>query len=488
MVPSKKIVAFRCEASPTIGTGHVMRCLTLANQLVLQGSTPEFLCTPETLKSISALQRSGYNISTFETPIMPDWLVVDHYDIDADCEKAARKNAKNIFVIDDLANRPHDCEILLDQTFGRKEKDYEGLVSRETILLLGSEYALLRPEFVTKRKKLARIFSAGRRVLVSYGGVNPKGSTEKALEMLSTYAVSELNIDVVVGGGAVGLDNVREIINTLNGNGFHKATLYVDTPHIADLMEHADLCLGAGGTTSWERCCLGLPTLTFELADNQTQTLKTLGEFGALVNLGRIEDISSENFLRSFTDLVASSSIRRTMSDRAMMVCDGRGAERVACTLLPPEQSKDNKNVMMRYALPCDARDIFDMQCAAGVRTHARNPAPPTWEGHSAWYSATMSNPHRRLFIILYDGQKAGIARLDLKEGETHEVSILISPEFQGKGLGVATLKLLRSSQPSAIFRAEILPGNAISHKIFDKAGYRPTDNGWHISEPAKQE
>lgn len=481
-------IVFRCDASKQIGSGHVMRCMTLAAVLKEKGWNIAFACSPETLSTVAALKNSGYDLYTDDTIPACDWLIVDHYGLDANFEKNARLFAHYIGIIDDLADRKHDCDLLLDQTFGRTNAGYKNLTPENAILLLGADYALLRPDFAERRKNLSRLFTAGCRVLASFGGVNPKSVTESALAMLSRYDAQPLEIDVVIGAGAAGIDTIKNLVAAFNKDGFHKAVLHIDTPHIADLMEHADICLGAGGTTSWERCCLGLPTLAIELADNQAPTLKALSDFGALVNLGSIEDLHEPDFLQAFSDLMAAPNIRETMSGQAMMVCDGRGAERVACTLLPPETAKDGGLVQMRYALPSDMRLIFDMQCAPGVRTHARNPEPPTWDDHGKWYASTMVNPHRHLFVVLHKGKEAGLVRLDREERNTYEVSILISPEFQGKGVAVAALNLLRSYKASAIFRAEILPGNNVSHNIFDKAGYQSISNGWFLSEPAKQE
>lgn len=478
----RQTIAFRCDASPKIGSGHVMRCLTLAAELTKRGDVVSFLCTEETLQTVSALQNSPYKIIHDDTINHTDWLIIDHYNLDAKYEKEARSWAKNIFVIDDLANRQHDCDFLLDQTYRRKDDDYSALVPNDSVLLIGTDYALLREEFSVE--STTRVFNSNR-ILVSYGGVNPKSCTQKTLSMLADYNKKPLIIDVVVGSNAHGLDEIKSMVKNINEKGFHAAHLHMDTTEISKLMISADLCLGAGGTTSWERCCLGLPTLALELADNQEPTLRALDDAGAIINLGKIENLTHEKFLDQFSHLVSAPNKLQKLSQNSMKICDGRGAERVAASIIPAETAKDGKPVRLRAASSSDLKTVFEWQCTPGVRQHARNPELPTWEGHQAWFTASLQNIDRRMFIILYDSLPAGFARLD-REGDGHfEVSILISPVFQGKGLGVSALKLLRSAEPFAIFRAEILPNNNISHKMFTRAGYETLNNGWYISNPA---
>lgn len=484
-------IAFRCDASKEIGSGHVMRCLTLAGTLAARGDKIIFLCTDETLNIVSLLANSPYDKRPLTEEVGADWLVIDHYGLNHIYETRSRSWAKNILVIDDLADRQHDCDILIDMTYGRSPGDYKSLVPPSCEILTGADYALLRPEFMKARQNLHRHFDDARHVLISFGGVNPKGATEMTLLMLEGYQDRPLRIDIMTGSGAAGLDKIQAAAAQINAGNLHEVSLHVDTARASDLMARADICIGAGGTTSWERCCLGLPTLAIELADNQAPTLKALEDFGALISLGKIENLNPGTFLKSFASVMSSFTTLQSLSQKALLVCDGRGADRVACVMLPPEIAKDGKSSTLRYATAADVRNVFEWQSAPGARQHARNPQAPTWNEHAAWFAASLHNPDRAMFIVLHDGKKAGIVRLDREAGEgvdTHEVSILISPDFQGKGLGFTALKLLRSCKAFAIFRAEILPDNHISHKIFDKAGYHPINNGWYISNPGKQE
>lgn len=331
MVIDSKIftVAFRCDASKTIGVGHVMRCLSLAEALRLRGAEVFFICSDETVKSVKSLADSTYKIVAENYASHVDWLVIDHYALDADnYERAAREWAKKILVIDDLANRLHDCDVLVDMTYGRDSIEYDGLVPADCKIFTGAQYALLRPEFYTLRQKLRRNFSDARRVLVSFGGVNPKGATEKALRMLSHYRDRHLEIDVVIGSNTNGLGAIHDLVEQINFDRHHSITLHIDAPDIANLMTKAHLCLGAGGTTSWERCCLALPALVMELAENQSRIAQNLHESGSIINIGRIEGV--DDFLEKvFCSLISNEVKLSLMSDSAASVCDGMGVLRI---------------------------------------------------------------------------------------------------------------------------------------------------------------
>lgn len=305
-----------------------MRCLTLARELERLDAKIIFLCTDETVATMPILASSGYSIQSETHSRAVDWLVIDHYGIDISYESAARGWAKNILLIDDLANRLHDCDVLIDMTYGRAASDYAPFVPAGCKILTGADYALLRPEFPDRA--MPKNFSDAGNVLVSFGGVNPKRVTQKTLNMLRRYNDRILDIDIVTGAGAAGLEDIRSLEQSLKEDRFHKVHLHVDTTRMADLMTKAHLCLGAGGTTSWERCCMGLPTLAIELADNQAKILKELDRAEALKDLGQIETLNDKVFLDAFAALIADQAGLKLMSEKAKAICDGKGAARVA--------------------------------------------------------------------------------------------------------------------------------------------------------------
>ena len=461
-----------------------MRCLTLA-QALQHSHQITFLCAEETLESVPALKESGFAVLHADSLDRADWLVVDHYGLDKTYEHAARTWADNILVIDDLADRKHDCDVLVDQTYGRQAADYADLVPSHCEILAGTDFALLKPEFSKLRSQLSRSTEQPQNILVSFGGVNPKNATEFTLKALQGFQGYPLNIDVVTGAHAGNLEDIKSICVDMSG-GMHVVELFINTPEMPRLMAKADLCIGAGGTTSWERCCLKLPSITLELADNQIFVLKQLDEAGAIKNLGRIEDIDQQTLLAAFTEILKSPSALKVMSEKASVIADGKGAERLKCYFLSAEQTKADGGAALRPMLNEHCKQLYDWQQIPEIRKFARNPEPPQWEEHQQWFTSTIHNASRHLYVIEYEGEPAGMLRLDESAENIYEVSILIDPQYHGLGLATAALRLARQTRPEALFKAEVLEGNDVSHKLFQKAGYKSIDDTWYEQTAAQ--
>ena len=314
-----KSVHFRCDASRNIGGGHVMRCLTLAEAVQNAGANVCFLVSDETKNTIPDLNFENYALREAMCEDQCDLLVVDHYNLDYQYERRARAWVKKILVIDDLANRAHDCDYLLDQTYGRKLHDYEGLVSQECKLLLGADYMLLRPQFSEKRaQSLVRSTGVINSVLIFMGMTDPEDLYLKALRAMEMYENS-LKIDVVVGTG-----KATDFVST-----GHDVKFHTNVSDMADLMERADISIGAGGMTSWERCCLGLPTILVEVADNQRMIAAHLHEAGAVYNLGWFENVTEYDIACAMQSFENNPEALMLMSRKASDICDGRGIENV---------------------------------------------------------------------------------------------------------------------------------------------------------------
>jgi len=297
---------FRCDASHTLGSGHVMRCLTLAGALTASGWHCEFVVGPDSVATVPALKLSSFPLHAPMSAVGPaDLLVVDHYQLDARFESACRAWAGRILVIDDLADRLHDCDCLLDQSFGRDAADYRGRVPASSDLLIGTRYALLRPEFAERREDALRRREARtlQRIFVSFGGTDPFHLAERASEAIRASRLPDCRIDRVDGRSSAAA--------------------------MADLMEGADLALGAAGTTSWERCCLGLPALIVITANNQRLVADHLAEAGAARILGWHEEVTVDSICRAIDDIAGDLDSLTGMAARAAQLCDGMGAARV---------------------------------------------------------------------------------------------------------------------------------------------------------------
>jgi UDP-2,4-diacetamido-2,4,6-trideoxy-beta-L-altropyranose hydrolase len=353
-------VAFRVDASMFIGTGHVMRCLTLATELRLKGAHCFFICRELSGNLIDAIKAAGFLVHPifFESSVSNylgsnlnpnsflesqwkedsdivlnilgegvDWLVVDHYYLDERWEKKVLPGCKNLMVIDDLANRPHFCDLLLDQTLGRLPADYRGLISSKTQLFIGPSYALIRPIFRSLREQSIKFRKQKNhvdRLMISMGGVDLDNHTLKILEGLRGAPLpSSSDIKVVMGANAPWIDSV----NRLALNMPWKTEILVNTPNMAELMAKSDLAIGAAGSTSWERCCLGLPTLICVLADNQRMVAdkliaaKSAKEFFLGAEL--------KNNLYSLIEWISGGNNLSILSGHSLDVCDGEGVYRI---------------------------------------------------------------------------------------------------------------------------------------------------------------
>jgi len=485
---SEQVAVFRCDASGQLGSGHVVRCLALADALRAAGWCCAFALAPGTAETVPALARSGHRLIELADPAREaaslelalhqgcDLLVVDHYRRDAEFESACRPWASRILVIDDLANRRHDCDLLLDPTLGRKAADYAPHAPETCRMLLGPDFALLRPQFLAARTAaLKRRTSqhAIRRILVSLGGTDPSNLTGKVLRGIVLSGV-EAAIDVVLGGTAPRLEEARAAASPL------AISLHTAVEDMAGLMSDADLAVGAAGTTSWERCTLGLPSLMLVIADNQELVAQSLDQAGAAACLGRHETVTEEQLSAEVSALATNPVRLNAMAARAADLCDGRGTQRTMLALLRPAKSKLGDPVTLRLVSAADEAMILAWQRNPSTRRYARNPALPTADEHHAWMQARLADPDCMFAVVECAQVPAGVLRLDRKKeaGNTHEVSILVAPELHRQGLGICALALARQLLPGAELIAEVLPENEGSAKLFSLAGYRRYDDG----------
>jgi UDP-2,4-diacetamido-2,4,6-trideoxy-beta-L-altropyranose hydrolase len=357
-------VVFRTDASLQIGTGHVMRCLTLADALRERGAQCSFICRPHEGHLLQLIAKRGHqslalpvlqeaasssrNVTAYADWLATDWfsdavdtkqvlnvnmvsetlewLVVDHYALDRRWEQALRSNARRIMVIDDLADRPHDCDLLLDQNLGRTEKDYVGLLTPNTVTLIGPKYALLRPEFAALRpQSLARRENNSqlRRLLISMGGVDKDNATGQVLDALKACALpTDLQIIIVMGRHAPWLAQIQ----AQSAHMPWPTQVLAGVCNMAQLMADSDLAIGAAGGTAWERCCLGLPSLVLTLAENQSAGAVALQNTGAAIALETCQQIRVT--LDSWQLPHQTDATLRKLSHAAAAVVDGNGCAR----------------------------------------------------------------------------------------------------------------------------------------------------------------
>jgi len=343
-------VAFRVDASAQIGTGHLMRCLTLADALRQRGAAIRFVSRQLADDLQQVIRGRGHGCVELGAEISPDresgdardtaqlladrrwdWLVVDHYGLGAHWERAMRETAVRVFAIDDLADRQHDCDVLLDQNhLAAGAERYAGRVPAACRVLIGPRHALLRPEYREWRERLTPRSGAVQRVLVCFGGTDPQNMTTLALEALTHPTLAHLAVDIVTGSDAARRRGLDRRAAQRPGT-----TVHGPRPHLADLMAHSDLAVGAGGSTTWERMCLGLRSLVITLADNQVHVAEWLSHEGLIRLVGPAQTATAANLRAAIIDELSQPSTAAIA--QGMALCDGHGVERVVSAMFHTE-------------------------------------------------------------------------------------------------------------------------------------------------------
>lgn len=331
-----RLAIFRADASHAIGGGHVLRCLSLADALADRGWRCQFASPFDLPRLVTALADSRHSFTVLSAANDSigqkcDLAVLDSPLAGLADDLAWGGLASHLLVFEDLPAGERRCDILINQNLGQTASYEQGAGSARRILL-GPGFALLRPVFVALRKEALRQRSARKsdgRILLSLGLMDNDDVTGWVLTLLDSLSC-RLNIDVVLGACAPHLESVRDKAR----NSRHRTTLHIDCVEMERLMSQADIAIGAGGTTSWERCCLGLPSLLLLLAENQRANAQELDRIGAAVNLGPAAGIrTGERLLGELSRLLADANALREMSARAADVCDGLGVERVVSAI-----------------------------------------------------------------------------------------------------------------------------------------------------------
>lgn len=488
-------IAFRVDATSQIGTGHFMRCLTLADALQLHGAQISFISRglPDHLQDMLTARDIGFvplSSTGAEYPLGDlahsnwlglsqardaedsvyalagqkwDWLVVDHYALDSRWESAMRNTTRKIMVIDDLADRKHDCDVLLDQNYYQDmQTRYDGVVPEHCRILLGPRYALLRREFRGMRQLVRPRTGPVKRILVFFGGVDAENHTKQVIDALFEIDIHGIYVDVVIGGQHPYLEQIKASCIRL-GYGCH-----VQTARMAELAAQADLAIGAGGSAIWERCCLGLPSLVFCTAENQRQQLTDAAREGLLYSPETKSGLK-QAVQKHLIALIENSLLRESLSGKGMKLVDGLGTERVISRL-------GKSDIDIRLVNADDSRSLFQWRNHPSIREVSRDKSVIEWEKHQSWFEAVLADPQRFLLIGQREQTPLGIVRFD-KQNEAAEISIYVVPGQAEIGVGQRLLSSaelwLATNHPEVrSVRAHVLGTNLRSQTMFIGAGY----------------
>lgn len=494
----RPFVLFRADASERIGGGHVLRCLNLAQELGRRGLHCVFASARLTPFVRARLAAAGAELIEIEpatglaaeplgwdgAPIdgagqrtdaercraalagrAPEWTIVDHYRLDRCWEQAFAAGGGRLLVVDDLANRPHDCTILVDQTFGRNAKDYAALVPPDCRIFAGPRYAMLPPEYAAARPRALARRRGGtvRKLLVSLGSTDIGGITLKAVESVLEAGL-DCGMDVVLASGAPSLEPVRALARD-----DPRLRLHVDVADMIALMTEADLAVGALGTSSWERCCMGLPAVTVVIADNQRFASKMLTQAGAVVAVDSPDRIGA-----AVAHLVADPGALGRMIAAAAAITDGTGAALVAAAL-GDTGSAPATAMRLRDGEEADSEALWLWRNDPHVRAMAKSAAPIAWEDHARWFAGMLTSGDNRLFVAVADGRPAAMVRFD-RQNSRALVSVNVDPAARARGIGKAALAAActryEAEAGAEALVAEIRPDNRPSIRIFEAAGF----------------
>ncbi|MEY4751134.1 MAG: UDP-N-acetylglucosamine--N-acetylmuramyl-(pentapeptide) pyrophosphoryl-UDP N-acetylglucosamine [Pseudomonadota bacterium] len=534
-------VAFRVDASLQIGTGHVMRCLTLADALHERGWRSHFLCREHPGHLAEFIQQRGHGVKLLSKPaqalvggpdadgepplahaawlgcspaedaaetaavladLKPAWLIVDHYALDRRWEQLQRPHVHHILAIDDLADRAHDVDLLLDQNLGRADRDYDDLLPGHTKRLIGPRFALLRPEFAALRaaslaRRQQQPTQLGYNILITLGGVDKDNATGALLQALARVALpAATRITIVMGPRAPWLEQVRQLAADLPCS----TELLVNTPHMAQWMAQADLAIGAAGSTSWERCCLGLPTLMVVLADNQRSGATALDECGAALIL----DLAEPNLTTQLKSVIASchaagSDTLASMGRQAATITDGTGTQTVrqamqdidelvgtAALPSPAQQAQQAQHRTTRpmraspQVRPLQADDldlVRQWRNSEAVRRWMFSTNTITEQEHREWFAKNQNNPLRHLLVYTEDETSLGFVNIsEHADSRNAEWGFYIAPDAPpgtGQRMGKTALSYAFNALALHKVSGHVLHFNQRSIRFHEKLGFQ---------------
>jgi glutamate-1-semialdehyde 2,1-aminomutase/spore coat polysaccharide biosynthesis protein SpsF len=498
---SAPAAVFRFEADQKIGIGHAMRSNAFASLLDQLGWRVFWALSEPSAAFLKESAPPGAIIDVGQAA--PDvqagailrgcggsceLLVVDHYGATLALEKAMAQMGATVSVFDDLVEAPSDADIILNPAPGITPAAYRSIARPETRFLLGPNHALLRAQFAGARSCVAARIAEQHgieHVLIALGGTDPVNGTGVALRALETTDVRR--IDVMLGAKAAHLDAVREQAARM-GNRVH---LMLDVAEVAEAMAEADLVIGAPGTGTWERACLGLPSLLVGIAPNQKINAETVAKSGAALVCGFLPGDTEDQVIAAlranFEHLRKDAALYRRLHEAALALSDGRGALRLAAAVVPAMRLKDGAPLVLRSAEMADARLLYDWQQAPETRRYAINRQPFSFDDHCRWLSAKLENGRDQLLIGTAGEKLYGFIRLDWfgadRDRTQYLVSIAAAPGQHGRGIGTALLKAARALAPGAHFYAQVLTDNEASLALFRGCGYALGPDGYFHSE-----
>lgn len=518
-------IVIRTDASVHIGSGHVMRCLVLAQGLTTQDHQVRFVCRPQAGDLIEFIEHKGFTVQLLAPPqtwlepqhsadyiawlqvpwqqdaqdlltlvAAADLVIVDHYGLNRDWQRDIKQALDcKIMVIDDLV-RDHHADLILDQTLLRRANEYQPQYQpshAETKILTGCEFALLNPLFSDCREHALENdkLSSRPQLLLSMGGIDQPNATLLVLAALAADpALTRPLVTVLLGPRAPHYQQVKAFC--LQHDDWIEHVDFVD--NMAELMLQHQVAIGAPGTTSWERACLGVPSIIIPLAENQQTISRKLVVVEAVYKI-ELNDITDE-LIPTYKRLLQNWSALRNNN---LKLCDGLGLKRVLTAIAHLAASG---HLQLRSATAVDIKAVFAWQCHPSTRQYALNNQVPSWAEHQTWMMNKLSQSDDYFYIIsIADTADAGgtssnqqhdhdisvgVVRLDRMKPAEYLLSIFIDPAYYGHGIATRALAYLDDLHPHITIHARVLTANLTSQQLFTQARYQRVTVETFIRDP----
>ncbi len=444
-----------------------MRTIAVADELARRTFQATFLTRelPDDLREVIVAR--GHRVISSSSSDDPDawsarldgratWMLVDHYQLGASWERGARRLAPSVAIIDDLGNRTHDATILIDHNLDATREKYDGLVGRETTLLVGPRYALLRREFGAARALIGPVAGKVSRIVVSTGGSDPANATGTAVDA-ALAALPDAEVHVVAGPAFRGALTFAD----------PRVHVHRSPPDMAALLGQADLVVGAAGTSAYERACLGIPSIVLAIADNQVAVAAELAAAGLAESLGSALHLSSARLSSAIRSLATDPVRRQAMRDAGMRLVDGSGVARVANHL---------DRIRLRAARWSDGPLLLEWANDPETRRQSLSTEPIGIDAHDAWLQRNLMDSGADLLIAENGLGPVGMLRLATGWHGRQEVSINIAPKHRG-GLGTLMLQAAVTRWDRRLRGGELVarikPGNVPSERAFTNVGFQ---------------
>ncbi len=482
-----------------MGTGHVMRCIALAQSWKKRGGLVTFITHCPYLHILKRIESEGFfliqmgkiypsaqdvkktlkiieNCLSLESNDLKShqWIVLDGYHFTSDYQKTITEEGIKLLVIDDYNHL--DCyhaDIILNQNIGSHHFAYT--CSQSTKKLLGTKYVMLRSEFLTN-KNIKPISDKAKNILITMGGSDPDNTTLKILKAIDGIDDPDFNFKIIVGPGNPNLESLKKASQTR-----HEHIYFIENADMPELLSWADLCITAGGSTCWELCFSGVPFLIIIIAENQLNSALRLAEEGAAIILGKKESLIPDETRRCILRTAENIKERQLLKKSGAKLVDGKGAKRIIRQMLVGE-------MVIRPADGNDAKLLFEWANEKAVRHSSFNPDPIPWEGHLEWLNQKLKDETSQIFIVENSSKDpVGQIRFEKIDG-SHKISYSLDEKFRGLGLGKPLLKIglqtiqTKLQEPS-IIQGFVKKNNTASKISFEKCGFVLIKNEDHISK-----